>query len=124
MKPGKKPGSEKTGGRQKGTPNKKNIRMRDRFAEEGFDFAKEVIKALSKFRIKKHMDEKERFQVAKTKMDYLVSLTPFFMQKLREDSEVDPTPPLNPDSPAQEDLSDVPTDELLSALPGRPGAGH
>jgi hypothetical protein len=36
----------KTGGRKAGTPNKSNVRMRDRFADAGFDFVDEVINTL------------------------------------------------------------------------------
>jgi hypothetical protein len=67
-------------GRPPGSPNKNNIRMRDRFEAAGFDYVKEVMRALGE------MND------AVPKLDALVKLAPYFMQRLREESEDAETP--------------------------------
>ena len=70
----------KTGGRKVGSFNKNNIRMRDRFEGAGFDFVREVMTTLKK------VDDPI------PKLDALVRLAPYFMQRLREETEATPTP--------------------------------
>jgi hypothetical protein len=102
---GRPKGLPKTGGRQKGTPNKTNVRMRDRFADAGFDFVDEVISTL------------RAIQSPEVKADLLVKLTPFFMQRLREESETTPTPATDNQNLTEQDLSKIPTSQLLALLP-------
>lgn len=113
-KPGRPKGLPKTGGRKKGTPNKSNLRMRDRFAEAGFDFVDEVINTL-------HL-----ISSPEVKLDFLGKLAPYFMQRLREESEETPTPPLPTDpnqNPGQENdpMKELSTPELLAMFPRTPG---
>lgn len=111
-KPGKPKGLPKSGGRQIGTPNKANIRMRARFEEQGFDFAFEFTKAFRKLK------------TSSSKIEVLIKMAPFFMQRLREDSEEIPASPGS--SQPQEDLDGVPTDRLMQLLRTtvNPGGGH
>lgn len=71
---------EKLIGRPPGSPNKNNLRMRDRFEAEGFNFVAEVRQAL------------QDVTDPVPKLDALVRLAPYFMQRLREESEDSPTP--------------------------------
>lgn len=115
-KPGRPPGHPKTGGRKLGTPNKANVRLRDRFEAAGFDFAEEAIAVY------------RDLPTTIDKRDFLVRLAPFFMQRLREESEETPTPPpspqADPSTPPEPDLTDVPTSDLLRILSNNPEGKH
>lgn len=109
-KPGRPAGTPKTGGRQVGTPNRTNVRMRDRLEAQGFDFAAEIVKAF------KDIDKLPRSATVLLpglKLDYLLKLAPYFMQRLREESEETPKPPADPQQAA---LTGLPTGDLLSML--------
>src|SRR5262249_31878944 len=113
-KPGRPKGLPKTGGRKLGTPNKSNVRMRDRFAEAGFDYVQQVIVALG-----------DPDLTADHRLDFLSKMAPYFMQRLREESEETPTPSL-PQTPAdlpEQDLTQIPTEHLLQLLAKTPGPG-
>ena len=97
-----KPKRKKTGGRQKGTPNKANIRMRDRLYEAGFDFSTEFLKAW----------QKQDFAA----LELLTKLAPYFMQRLREEAEDTSTPAPTP-SP-----NSIPTASLLSIVKNDPSS--
>lgn len=104
-KPGRPKGQPKTGGRKPGSLNKKNVRVRDQFAMQGFDFAEEFIKCYDK------LDHPV------LQLQVLLKMAPFFMQRLREDVELPAAPPPNPDD---EELGKIPTATLLSQLPQSP----
>lgn len=108
-KAGRPPGTPKTGGRQPGTPNKSNARLRTQFSAQGFDFVKEFIAAY------------DELDIPFVKIQVLMKMAPYFMQRLREDVEA--VPPEKPDS-EQEALRGLPTSDLLSMLPGRSQSGH
>jgi hypothetical protein len=90
-------GLPKTGGRKKGTRNKKNVRLRDLFAEQGFDFVAQVMNTFN---------EIER---ADLRLEYLVKLAPFFMQRLRQEEESQAGALESMAVPEEEEIS---TDEL------------
>lgn len=105
-KQGKPKGLPKSGGRKVGTANKLNVRMRDRFAEAGFDFVDEVINTLA------------AIQSPEVKIEALLKMQPFFMQRLREDSETTPTPSNGPpQTPDEQYLAKIPTSQLLAMIP-------
>lgn len=54
-------------------------RMREVFAKKGFDFANEFMKALQ------HVDDR-------TRLEALVSVAPYFMERLRPEAEVEQVP--------------------------------
>lgn len=92
------PKRPKTGGRKKGTPNKANVRVRDLFLAKGFNFADQVMDAFS------------QVQSPAERLEFLLRLAPYFMQRLREESEETPTPDPIDVTP---DLSDVPRNALV-----------
>lgn len=93
-KGGRPKGHPKTGGRKKGSRNKRNLRLRERFAEEGFDFVTEVMDSISE--IKEPV----------ARLEYLVRLAPYFMQRLRQEEE-------SADN-ALDSLNSVPSEDEIS----------
>jgi hypothetical protein len=72
---GRPKGLPKTGGRKKGTRNRGNVRLREVFAAEGFDFVSEVMETL------------EDMRSPEARMKALLKLAPYFMQRLRQEEE-------------------------------------
>lgn len=98
--PGRKKGCEKTGGRKKGSLNKKNRRLRQLFEERGFDYVKEVMESIQTIGAN---------PLSHVKLDYLVKLAPYFMQRLRQEEEILPG-----ESPLElPDESQISTQDLL-----------
>lgn len=90
----------------------KNVRlakMRDLFRSEGFDFHKEFIKALEK-------------ADPQTRLEALVSVAPFFMERLRvEPEEEEPPKDVTPRTPDR--VSKASDQQLIEALKsGKPGS--
>lgn len=112
-KVGRPKGTEKTGGRKPGTPNKSNLRMRHQFEVQGFNFAEEFVKTY---------DELSGMPLAQ--MSCLLKIAPFFMQRLREDVSKDGSLETPPKDPAHEDLENIPTSQLVNMLHQDPRTGH
>ena len=87
-KPGKKPGSPKTGGRPKGVLNKKTLWLREELESVGLSWGEEFKKAL----------QDNDYQ----KADILASLLPYLNPRLKEkEAEEQPVAsPAQPISPA------------------------
>jgi hypothetical protein len=95
---GKPKGLPKSGGRQKGTPNKsKGTRLRELFSDRGFDFVDEFIKAY-------RTGDQARLYV-------LGKMAPYFMQRLRQEAEAMGTPA--DDIPSEDEIS---TADLLKLV--------
>lgn len=72
---GRPKGLPKTGGRKKGTRNKGNVRLRELFAQRGFDYVDEVMNTINEI------------QDPVIRLEFLGKLAPFFMQRLRQEEE-------------------------------------
>ena len=101
-------GLPKTGGRKKGTRNKRNLRLREIFAERGFDYVGQV------------MNTFEQIEDPVVRMDYLMKLGPFFMQRLRQEQEAQAgalggLSPGEDEIPSEEEIS---TADLLAIAKG------
>jgi len=93
-KRGRPKGHPKTGGRKKGTPNKNNRRLRFEFEARGFDFVDEFMLAF------RGLGNPKDFAPSQLKMEALLKVAPFFMQRLREDRETsEDTQPSDQDDP-------------------------
>lgn len=80
-------------------------RMRELFKKAGFDYQTEFIKALQE-------------ADPQTKLEALVSVAPFFMERLRAEPEIeDQSIDITPDEPKQ--LKSMTNDELLKLVNGK-----
>lgn len=78
-KGGKQPGTPKTGGRKKGTPNKKTVWLKEELSNAGMDWSSEFIRA---------------YQAGDLgKCDLLVSLLPYLNPKMKDREVTEETPP-------------------------------
>jgi hypothetical protein len=103
-KPGRPKGLPKTGGRQKGTPNRNNVLARVALADLGFDYYQELIDCI------------RGISDPVQKADRLLQIAPYIMQRRREESDVT-SPAINPETLTEQDLAKIPTSQLLAALP-------
>lgn len=93
---------QKTGGRQKGSLNKsKLVRLRDKFEQKGFDFVDQVMQTL------------EQASTPDIKLDALVKLAPYFMQRLRQEEE---RPDAEQTISIEDELDYMPTAQLLELV--------
>lgn len=92
-KAGRKPGSKKTGGRVKGTPNKKTVWLKQELENINFCWGKEFKKALDLSEI--------------AKLEVLISLLPYLNPKMKE-KEVEETP--------QEEAQEKPKADVLKII--------
>jgi hypothetical protein len=93
-KPGRKPGTPKTGGRQKGSLNKKTVWLRDALNDVDLSWELEFKKALVK----------KDFAL----MGVLINLLPYLSPKIKEKE--------SQEEPAAQPEQDTPTAELLSLI--------
>lgn len=99
-KTGRPPGQPKTGGRTRGTKNKKTIVLREKFAEAGFDFVAETMRAL------------KEVGLPESRLEALVRLAPYFMTRLKEEEVSLSDLPVD----TEDELDLMPTAQLLELV--------
>lgn len=100
---GKAKGSPKSGGRKKGTPNKKTLFLADALTNLNFNLAEEIIASLS------------QISDPSQKMQYLLALLDYTHPRLKELEAVPDAPASTQDSVQQ--LSDEQLDNIVSFTP-------
>lgn len=108
---GRPKGLPKTGGRQKGSRNKGNVRLREKFAEAGFDFVAEVMETVAQMK----SSNPRVLMKASARSKLLVKLMPYFMQRLRQEEET-PGVPEGGELPGETEIS---TADLVKLAKGK-----
>ena len=101
IRPGKKPGTPKTGGRKKGSINRKSVWLREQLDAKGFDWIAQLAKAY---------EEKDYPRVK-----LLQDLIPFVAPKIAEKALEDPKPL---EVPAVGAMASISTADLLALAKG------